>query len=150
VKVPANGSLNELPLRSLIVLADENRWSGALAVKAPDGQAHFDFLFGHLFHATSGDRAGWDAVSYAGRWPEGEFTTDSKAQRPANKSIEAMSSWIVANLPAPVFAQAPTEASPVPPPSSALPPPIIPAESPDGKHLWDGQSWRPVGDEIAK
>jgi len=92
----ANGSLAEIPLRSLLETAQGERSTGTLIVRNGNGQsASLYFLFGHLFHAQSDGKAGDEAVVSALNWTKGDFEFDAKAKLPADESVKAGISELV-------------------------------------------------------
>jgi len=92
----ANGSLVEIPLRSLLETAQGERSTGTLTVRNGNGQsASLYFLFGHLFHAQSDGKAGDEAVVNALNWTKGDFEFDAKAKLPADESVKAGISELV-------------------------------------------------------
>jgi hypothetical protein len=91
-----NGSLAEIPLRSLLETAQGERSTGTLTVRNGNGQsASLYFLFGHLFHAQSDGKAGDEAVVNALNWTKGDFEFDAKAKLPADESVKAGISELV-------------------------------------------------------
>jgi hypothetical protein len=92
----ANGSLAEIPLRSLLETAQGERSTGTLTVRNGNGgSASLYFLFGHLFHAQGDGKAGDDAVVSALNWTKGDFEFDAKAKLPADESVKAGISELV-------------------------------------------------------
>src|SRR5258708_121533 len=88
--VESNGSLAEVPLRSLRESAQGERSTGTLPVRNGNGQsASLYFLFGHLFHAQGDGKAGDEAVLHALHWTKGDFEFDAKAKLPADESVKA-------------------------------------------------------------
>ena len=86
----SNGSLAEVPLRSLLESAQGERSTGTLTVRNGNGQsASLYFLFGHLFHAQGDGKAGDEAVLHALHWTKGDFEFDAKAKLPADESVKA-------------------------------------------------------------
>ncbi len=84
----AKGSLSETSLRSLLESAQSERATGTLTVRSNGAPSTLYFLFGHLFHATTGDGAtGDDAVVKALGAQGGEFDFDARAKLPADETV---------------------------------------------------------------
>ena len=90
-----NGNISELPLADILQTVQKDRATGTLHLANGDAETTLYFLFGHLFHATSGDRQGEDVVAEALDWGEGTFTFDSKAKLPAEESIKVSTADIL-------------------------------------------------------
>jgi len=91
-----SGNLTDLPVSDILQTVQADRATGTLRVTADAGEATLYFLFGHLFHATSGDRTGEDVVHSALDWDKGSFTFDAKAKLPAEETIKVSTSDILA------------------------------------------------------
>jgi hypothetical protein len=86
----AKGTLTETNLRSLLEDAQTERATGTLTVRnGGDSACTLYFLFGHLFHAISGEASGDEAVLRALNWPGGEFDFDAKAKLPADETVKS-------------------------------------------------------------
>jgi len=72
------------------------RQSGTLHVTASDRTASVYFLFGHLFHATSGALTGEPALQECLSWTDFSYTFDSKAKLPTDETIERPTDEILA------------------------------------------------------
>ncbi|MEA2683942.1 MAG: hypothetical protein QOK05_2270 [Chloroflexota bacterium] len=98
-ETPTTGSLTDTPLRAVLTKLHRDRATGILTVSSGAQAAQIFWLFGHLFHATSGDLVGVDAVREADRYSGGDFAFDSKAKLPAEESIKDSVDIILAGLP---------------------------------------------------
>lgn len=86
----SHGSLAETPLRSLLESAQGERSTGTLTLRNGNGESTaLYFLFGHLFHAHGGGKAGDEAVVSALHWERGDFEFDAKAKLPADETVKA-------------------------------------------------------------
>ena len=72
------------------------RQSGTLQVTASDRTASVYFLFGHLFHATSGALTGEPALQECLSWTDFRITFDSKAKLPTEETIERPTDEVLA------------------------------------------------------
>ena len=64
------------------------RETGTLQVTAGERSASLYFLFGHLFHATSGTLTGEPAVQECLTWQDFRYSFDKTAKPPTEESIE--------------------------------------------------------------
>lgn len=64
------------------------RETGTLNVTSGERAASFYFLFGHLFHAVSGDLTGEAAVRECLTWPNLHYGFDKDAKLPLSETIE--------------------------------------------------------------
>jgi hypothetical protein len=89
VAPPSGGSsLDQGGLKSLLRSMKTARETGTLQVTAGDRSASLYFLFGHLFHATSGTLTGEPALQECLTWQDFRYTFDKTAKLPTEESIE--------------------------------------------------------------
>lgn len=81
-RLAAQASLAEV----LKALAWE-RATGRLDVTSVDKKCSLYFLFGHLFHAESGELKGEDALHAALKWPDASWAFDSKSRLSKEETI---------------------------------------------------------------
>jgi hypothetical protein len=94
--VQQQGSLQEASLASLLQTMQAERATGTLAVESGADNASLYFLFGHLFHAAGPRGQGEDVVIDALSWHEGNFTFDPRAKLPAEETIKASPTELIA------------------------------------------------------
>jgi hypothetical protein len=109
VVVQNSGTLNAMPLESILETIQKDRATGTLRLSGSEGEATLFFLFGHLFHATDANRQGEPVVYDALGWQQGDFTFDSKAKLPAEETIKVSTAELLANRAAGSVAAPPTE-----------------------------------------
>ena len=83
-------------LRPLLRSIQTGRQTGTLRLTAGDLSASLYFLFGHLFHATSGALTGEPALQECLSWSNFSYTFDSKAALPTEETIERPIDEIIA------------------------------------------------------
>jgi hypothetical protein len=84
----APSSLDQGGLKALLRSMQTARETGMLEVTASQNSASLYFLFGHLFHVTSGALTGESALQECLTWQDFRYTFDKTAQLPAVESIE--------------------------------------------------------------
>jgi Domain of unknown function (DUF4388) len=94
--VQTQGSLAQNSLASLLEAMQSERATGTLAVASGDASCSLYFLFGHLFHAAGDLGQGEEAVIAALSWKDGQFTFDPRAKLPAEETIKAATSELLA------------------------------------------------------
>src|SRR3979409_1742784 len=72
------------------------RATGTLSVASGDASCSLYFLFGHLVHAAGDLGQGEEAVISALSWKEGQFTFDPRAKLPAEETIKAATTELLA------------------------------------------------------
>ena len=72
------------------------RETGTLQVTAGERSASVYFLFGHLFHVTSGTLTGEPALQECLTWQDFRYTFDKTAKLPTEESIERPTNEILA------------------------------------------------------
>lgn len=75
-------------VKRVLQMAQSGRATGALQVTAAGRTCSLYFLFGHLFHAASGDLAGEPAVHECLTWQDVRFAWDTKQKLPTEETIE--------------------------------------------------------------
>jgi hypothetical protein len=111
----SHGSLAETSLRSLLESAQGERSTGTLTLRNGNGESTaLYFLFGHLFHAQGGGKAGDEAVVSALHWEHGDFEFDAKAKLPADETVKAGIPELVQAAQSAPREQAPAELRPEP------------------------------------
>jgi hypothetical protein len=87
---PLNGqsSLGQGGLKALLLSMKTARETGTLQVTAGERSASLYFLFGHLFHATSGTLTGEPALQECLTWQDFGYSFDKTAKLPTEESIE--------------------------------------------------------------
>jgi hypothetical protein len=87
---PTNGesSLGQGGLKALLLSMKTARETGTLQLTAGERSASLYFLFGHLFHATSGTLTGESALQDCLTWQDFRYTFDKTAKLPTEESIE--------------------------------------------------------------
>ena len=86
--VDYKGSLDSTPLLSLLQSMQAQRATGTLQVRNGGEAFSLFFLFGHLFHVTSGALTGEPALQECLTWQDFRYTFDKTAQLPTEESIE--------------------------------------------------------------
>jgi len=81
-------SLDRGGLKALLWSMKIARETGTLQVTAGEHSASLYFLFGHLFHATSGTLTGEPALQECLTWQDFRYTFDKTAKLPTEESIE--------------------------------------------------------------
>ena len=90
------GSLQESSLASLLQTMQTERATGALALESQSETASLYFLFGHLFHAQSGQAQGEAVVVDALGWHDGHYRFDPRAKLPPEETIKASPAELIA------------------------------------------------------
>lgn len=90
------GSLAQNSLASLLEAMQSERATGTLSVASGDASCSLYFLFGHLFHAAGDLGQGEEAVISALSWKDGQFTFDPRAKLPAEETIKAATTELLA------------------------------------------------------
>ena len=90
------GSLAQNSLASLLEAMQSERATGTLSVASGDASCSLYFLFGHLFHAAGDLGQGEEAVISALSWRDGQFTFDPRAKLPAEETIKAATTELLA------------------------------------------------------
>lgn len=90
------GSLQESSLASLLQTMQTERATGALALESQSDTAALYFLFGHLFHAQSGEAQGETVVLEALGWHDGHYRFDPRAKLPPEETIKASPAELIA------------------------------------------------------
>lgn len=83
-------------LRPVLRSIQTGRQTGTLQLTTGDLTASLYFLFGHLFHVTSGALTGEPALQECLSWAQFSYTFDSKAPLPTDETIERPMDEIVA------------------------------------------------------
>jgi Domain of unknown function (DUF4388) len=94
--VQTQGSLAQNSLASLLEAMQSERATGTLSVASRDASCSLYFLFGHLFHAAGDLGQGEEAVISALSWKDGQFTFDPRAKLPAEETIKAATTELLA------------------------------------------------------
>jgi hypothetical protein len=94
--VQTQGSLAQNSLASLLEAMQSERATGTLSVASGDASCSLYFLFGHLFHAAGDLGQGEEAVISALSWKDGQFTFDPRAKLPAEETIKAATTELLA------------------------------------------------------
>ena len=89
-------SLAQGGLKTLLRSMQTARETGTLQVTAGERTASLYFLFGHLFHVTSGTLTGEPALLDCLTWQDFRYTFDKTAQLPTEESIERPMNEILA------------------------------------------------------
>jgi hypothetical protein len=95
-RVQTQGSLAQNSLASLLEAMQSERATGTLSVASGDANCSLYFLFGHLFHAAGDLGQGEEAVIAALSWKDGQFTFDPRAKLPAEETIKAATTELLA------------------------------------------------------
>ncbi|HEY2706089.1 MAG TPA: DUF4388 domain-containing protein [Candidatus Dormibacteraeota bacterium] len=90
------GSLAQNSLGSLLETLQSERATGTLSVVSGEARCSLHFLFGHLFHAAGDLGQGEAAVIAALAWTHGQFTFQPRAQLPAEETVRAAVSTLLA------------------------------------------------------
>jgi hypothetical protein len=90
------GSLEQMPLASLLQSMQAQRATGTLQVRQGSETFALFFLFGHLFHAYGDGSQGEEAVFVPLTWRHGDYTFDPKSKLPAEETIKASTADILA------------------------------------------------------
>jgi hypothetical protein len=87
---PPNGqsSRGQGGLKALLRSMQTARETGTLQLTAGERFASLYFLFGHLFHVTSGTLTGEPALQECLTWQDFRYTFDKTGQLPTEESIE--------------------------------------------------------------
>jgi hypothetical protein len=88
---PASDGLKPL-LRKMQI----GRETGTLQVTAGERTASLYFLFGHLFHVTTGGMTGEAALQECVTWPDFRYTFDKTAKLPTEETIARPTDEILA------------------------------------------------------
>src|SRR6476646_11668596 len=72
------------------------RATGTLSLDSNGNSANLYFLFGHLFHATGPNGQGEPVVLDALHWHDGSFLFDPRAKLPAEETIKASPTDLIA------------------------------------------------------
>ena len=83
-------------LKALLRSMQKARETGTLQVTAGERSASVYFLFGHLFHVTSGTLTGEPALQECLTWQDFRYTFDKTAKLPTEESIERPTNEILA------------------------------------------------------
>lgn len=94
--VQTQGSLASANLASLLQSMQSERATGTLSLQTRDTQCSLYFLFGHLFHASGDAGQGEEMVVQALTWGDGSFNFDPRAKLPAEESIKASPTELIA------------------------------------------------------
>jgi len=89
-------SVDQAGLKPLLRSIQSGRETGILAVAAGDRTGSLYFLFGHLFHATTGTLTGEPALRECLTWQDFRYTFDKTAQLPTEETIERSMDEILA------------------------------------------------------
>jgi len=95
-RLDLSSSVDHGGLKGLLRSMQTAREMGALQVTAGERSASLYFLFGHLFHVTSGTLTGEPALQDCLRWPDFSYTFDKTAKLPTEESIERTMNEILA------------------------------------------------------
>jgi len=88
--VQTKGQFETGELARLLEAADRERVTGSMELSQSRRQTTtLYFLFGHLFHATAGDREGQEVVFDALHWSGGAFTFNPRAMLKPDQTIRA-------------------------------------------------------------
>ena len=90
------GSLNQIPLLTLLQSKQAQRATGTLQVRNGGEAYSLFFLFGHLFHAYGNGSQGEDAVFTPLSWRQGDYSFDPKSKLPTEETITAPTADILA------------------------------------------------------
>ncbi len=80
-------SLDQADLMELLRSIKAGRETGTLQLTAGDRAGSLYFLFGHLFHATSGSLTGEPALHECLAWQDVHFTFDKTSTLPTEETI---------------------------------------------------------------
>jgi hypothetical protein len=86
-RVGAPSSLDPAGLKAVLRSIQTGRETGTLQLTAGDRTGSLYFLFGHLFHATSGALTGEPALQECLTWLDFRYTFDKTAQLPTEETI---------------------------------------------------------------
>ncbi len=90
------GSLQEVPLASLLQSLQSERATGTLTLETGSTTCSLYFLFGHLFHASDATDQGEEVVVNALAFTEGVFQFDPRAKLPAEETIKVSPADLIA------------------------------------------------------
>jgi hypothetical protein len=90
------GSLGPTTVAELLQTMQQERATGTLSLASNGSQCSLHFLFGHLFHAVSGDGDGEPAVVDALSWRDGEYSFNPRAKLPPEETINSSTEDLLA------------------------------------------------------
>ena len=87
-KLAKAGSLTPASLIQVLLAIRADRRTGTLVLSSEGQSCGLYFLFGHLFHVSSGMLNGEPALKTALAWPEISYTFDAEAALPTAETIQ--------------------------------------------------------------
>jgi len=87
-KLAKAGSLTPASLIQVLLAIRADRRTGTLVLSSEGQSCGLYFLFGHLFHVSSGMLNGEPALKTALAWPEISYTFDAEAALPTEETIQ--------------------------------------------------------------
>jgi hypothetical protein len=90
------GSLGPTTVAELLQTMQQERATGTLSLASSGSQCSLHFLFGHLFHAVSGEGDGEPAVIVALSWGDGEYNFNPRAKLPPEETINSSTEDLLA------------------------------------------------------
>ncbi|MGH7643761.1 MAG: DUF4388 domain-containing protein [Candidatus Dormibacteria bacterium] len=90
------GSLGPTTVAELLQTMQQERATGTLSLASNGSQCSLHFLFGHLFHAVSGEGDGEPAVVDALSWRDGEYSFNPRAKLPPEETINSSTEDLLA------------------------------------------------------
>ena len=87
-KLAQSGSLTPASLIGVLLAIRADRRTGTLVLSFGGQSCSLYFLFGHLFHVSSGTLNGEPALKTALAWPEISYTFDAEAALPTEETIQ--------------------------------------------------------------
>ena len=87
-KLAKAGSLTPASLIQVLLAIRADRRTGTLVLSSEGRSCGLYFLFGHLFHVSSGTLNGEPALKSALVWPEISYTFDAEAALPTEETIQ--------------------------------------------------------------
>ena len=86
-KLAQSGSLTPASLIGVLLAIRADRRTGTLVLSSEGRSCGLYFLFGHLFHVSSGTLNGEPALKSALAWPAITYTFDAEAPMPTEETI---------------------------------------------------------------
>jgi hypothetical protein len=95
-RTDVSGSVDPAGFKAVLRSIQTERETGMLQVITGDLTGSLYFLFGHLFHSTSGTLTGESALQELLSWQHASYTFDRTAKLPTEETIERPMDEIVA------------------------------------------------------
>ena len=96
-KLAQSGSLTPASLIGVLLAIRADRRTGTLVLSSEGRSCGLYFLFGHLFHVSSGSLNGEAALKSALAWPAITYTFDAEAPMPTEETIRRPIDQILAD-----------------------------------------------------